>query len=361
MLKYRIARPSQIRFYEDGTFRRVSDVVREQKALCGINLGFYSGTAAHPKGSVACGQLVIAGKNVRYPADMDPEGKGTKDAHYHALYKINGQFFISQWIPESEPGKVVEWGLKMGPRLVKGGQVCLESINDSRWDISRKMCPRVAVGIFPDGRLVGAYDSSTTPEKFAQELLALGCVQAIGCDGDSSASYTNLETGDTFGYKQMPNMLLVMPASMPEDEPAKPAKQDRALPAVDLDIEDRHLTTNFMVHEFRCECCGALSISKGFVEGVARLQLMRYIAGVPIEVTSGYRCAKHDREVGTSAEPGFGPHTTGEAFDVTSCLGVERMAEIAKEAAFTGIGKYPNMGFVHVDMLGRSFVDERSA
>lgn len=161
------------------------------------------------------------------------------------------------------------------------------------------------------------------------------------------------------------NPLPEPPKPKPEPPPQEPDREEDeeavSLPTVNLDVSDRRLTPNFMLHEFTCECCGALSVSQGFKDLVARLQVLRNLAGAAVNVTSGYRCPKHDRAVGTSSSPGFGPHTTGCAADIwIEGLTVDQMAALASRAGFTGIGKYPNQGFVHVDMLGRAFVDERA-
>ncbi len=151
------------------------------------------------------------------------------------------------------------------------------------------------------------------------------------------------------------------PAVSQEPLPPEQPKSDTPTAALDLDFT-RKITANFALGEFACKCCGAVSISPRFADLVARLQAMRTLAGAPLHVTSGYRCANRDREVGTSGAPGFGPHTTGGAADIwIEGLTVDQTAELAGKAGFTGIGKYPNLRFVHVDMLGRTFTDERQA
>jgi zinc D-Ala-D-Ala carboxypeptidase len=131
------------------------------------------------------------------------------------------------------------------------------------------------------------------------------------------------------------------------EKPAAPG-----LPTVNLDLDfSRKLTQNFRLSEFACKHCGAVSISPGFAELVARLQVLRDKAGKPVNVTSGYRCATHDARVGTSASPGRGPHTTGTAADIyISGMTVDKLAQLANESGFTGIGRYHGQGFVHVDL-----------
>ena len=72
----------------------------------------------------------------------------------------------------------------------------------------------------------------------------------------------------------------------------------------------------FKLEEFRCRCCGGLPAEaqenvRALVENV--LDPARQKLGGPVTVNSGYRCAKHNREVGgVSASQ----HLRGEAADV---------------------------------------------
>lgn len=72
----------------------------------------------------------------------------------------------------------------------------------------------------------------------------------------------------------------------------------------------------FKLEEFRCRCCGGLPPDaqeniRALVENV--LDPARQQLGGPVTVNSGYRCAKHNREVGgVSASQ----HLRGEAADI---------------------------------------------
>lgn len=73
----------------------------------------------------------------------------------------------------------------------------------------------------------------------------------------------------------------------------------------------------FKMEEFRCRCCGGLPPDaqeniRALVEAVLDPARERY--GGQVTVNSGYRCAKHNREVGgVSASQ----HLRGEAADIT--------------------------------------------
>jgi len=54
------------------------------------------------------------------------------------------------------------------------------------------------------------------------------------------------------------------------------------------------LSRNFRESEFACSCCGKVNISRKLVRC---LQQLRDVVG-PITITCGYRCPRHNREVG---------------------------------------------------------------
>jgi len=99
------------------------------------------------------------------------------------------------------------------------------------------------------------------------------------------------------------------------------------------------LTRNFSRSEFACPCCGRADVDMRLVEA---LQELRDLAGVPVRVNSGFRCEKHNREVGGARRS---RHLLGEAADiVVKGLTPERMYRLAEQVeAFRngGIGLYP--------------------
>ena len=102
------------------------------------------------------------------------------------------------------------------------------------------------------------------------------------------------------------------------------------------------MKTYFTDDELRCKCCGAIAIDKEFL---ARLNHAREMAMVPFFILSGYRCEKHNAEVGSKSTN----HTSGKAVDI-SCRTVGRRYMMVKElinAGMKGIGI--NETFIHVD------------
>jgi len=74
--------------------------------------------------------------------------------------------------------------------------------------------------------------------------------------------------------------------------------------------DDIQLTTNFRLSEFYCPCCGKAKISTALPR---LLQQIRDEVGEPLTISSGYRCAKHNAEVGGVPNS---DHTKGLAVDI---------------------------------------------
>jgi zinc D-Ala-D-Ala carboxypeptidase len=96
--------------------------------------------------------------------------------------------------------------------------------------------------------------------------------------------------------------------------------------------------------EFKCSCCGGLVLDDTFFEMLCKA---RETAATPFVVNSGYRCAKHNAEVGSTSKN----HTSGRAADIKAVYGPER-GKILKGlylAGFkrVGVGKT----FIHADNM----------
>jgi uncharacterized protein YcbK (DUF882 family) len=112
------------------------------------------------------------------------------------------------------------------------------------------------------------------------------------------------------------------------------------------------LTKNFDRKEYACRgksCCGGSApVMPALAAGVQRL---RDLAGVPLKMSCGFRCNRHNAEVGNSSPDS--QHTLGAAADVLVPPGwtADRLAALAETIdAFRdgGIGVYES--WVHVDV-----------
>jgi uncharacterized protein YcbK (DUF882 family) len=102
----------------------------------------------------------------------------------------------------------------------------------------------------------------------------------------------------------------------------------------------------FKESEFTCHCCG-----KGAHEMdpnlLHMLDLVREEMGVPLQITSGYRCEQHNQQVGSKPNSA---HCKGKAVDVACSSSNLRMVMVCLFVAHgikrVGIAKT----FIHVDV-----------
>ena len=108
--------------------------------------------------------------------------------------------------------------------------------------------------------------------------------------------------------------------------------------------EDWKLVKYFREEEFKCPCCGRVDMDGAFV---CMLDSLRLLVGAPLHITSGYRCEKHNKEVGGSPNSA---HLRGKAADIL-VTDSEMRWRILKFAFFLnfkriGIGQT----FIHLDI-----------
>ena len=111
------------------------------------------------------------------------------------------------------------------------------------------------------------------------------------------------------------------------------------------------ISKDFNRSEFACtgkDCCGGSAPMHP--ELVIALQHLRDLAGVPLKVNSGFRCIKHNKEVGGKPDS---YHPLGMAADVAvpprmSAVQLVALAEQVPQFANGGIGIYST--WIHVDV-----------
>ena len=99
----------------------------------------------------------------------------------------------------------------------------------------------------------------------------------------------------------------------------------------------------FKIEEFACECCGVADMDQSLLW---HLDYAREVSEVPFSINSGYRCKKHNKEVGGKPESA---HLTGNAVDIATPDSRTRFKVIMSlmAAGFNRLGIYDT--FVHVD------------
>lgn len=109
------------------------------------------------------------------------------------------------------------------------------------------------------------------------------------------------------------------------------------------------LSENFNSTEFDCKCGAACSSTLIDETLVVFLQQIRNHFKKPIIITSGYRCAAHNKEVGGATNS---YHTKGQAADiVVNGVSPQEVAKYAESIGVKGIGLYDT--FVHIDTRTR--------
>lgn len=111
------------------------------------------------------------------------------------------------------------------------------------------------------------------------------------------------------------------------------------------------LSKNFSRHEFKCpgkNCCGGSA--PVHPDLIKALQTLRDLAGVPLKISSGFRCIKHNHEV-KGSKNSF--HTLGMAADIKvpygmTPVGLSLLAEEIPAFREGGIGLYAT--WIHVDV-----------
>jgi uncharacterized protein YcbK (DUF882 family) len=80
------------------------------------------------------------------------------------------------------------------------------------------------------------------------------------------------------------------------------------------------------------------------------VDILNWIGVNEEDVNCGYRCPKHNKEVGGVPNS---QHLYGIAADIdASRWGVDELADLAEQRNADGIGKYYGSNFVHIDTRG---------
>lgn len=109
------------------------------------------------------------------------------------------------------------------------------------------------------------------------------------------------------------------------------------------------LFPDFTSDEFDCHCdYPDCLITYVDMEHVGHLQRERDILKQPIEIVSGFRCTRHNKDVGGKKGS---CHLIGKATDIrVQGLNVRNLAQIFE--GFDGLGVYPGRHFIHIDSRG---------
>ena len=108
-------------------------------------------------------------------------------------------------------------------------------------------------------------------------------------------------------------------------------------------LKNGYEVKHFKKEEFACPCCGQVHIEDEFIE---RLDKARYVANVPFIITSGYRCPKHNEEIGGVPDSA---HVKGLAADI-KCTDSSSRFKIVDAAIACGLKRIGiGADFIHLD------------
>lgn len=112
------------------------------------------------------------------------------------------------------------------------------------------------------------------------------------------------------------------------------------------------LSDHFDSEEFACKCCGLVEMEDSLIDA---LEELRFDVKRPVIVVSGFRCEKHNKEIGGSDDS---QHVKGKAADIW-VMGMPLLSLFTKVVNVPlfrngGVGVYPDHGFIHVDVRGEA-------
>ena len=105
------------------------------------------------------------------------------------------------------------------------------------------------------------------------------------------------------------------------------------------------IAPHFNLSEFACLCCNRVMLHPLLLE---KLEKLRKIIEKPIHITSGYRCPKHNHQIG-GVENSY--HCIGLAADIqVKDISLIELLEVCENIGFGGIGFYEKKNFLHLDV-----------
>lgn len=108
-----------------------------------------------------------------------------------------------------------------------------------------------------------------------------------------------------------------------------------------------NITSNFTSEEMACPCCKRCDMNPEFMN---KLQKFRDLLGFPVQIDSGFRCERHNQDIGGVKNS---QHLVGKAADISyRHLPADQRCLLISQALvnFDGIGL--GKTFIHIDCRG---------
>lgn len=106
--------------------------------------------------------------------------------------------------------------------------------------------------------------------------------------------------------------------------------------------------THFSLDEVRCPCCDTIKLIPAVITHLTKLEELRTQYGKPIIINSGFRCPKHNAEVGGAPSSWHLLFATDIRPDIGNESDLMYLYKLALAANWGGIGLYE--GRIHLDI-----------
>lgn len=107
-------------------------------------------------------------------------------------------------------------------------------------------------------------------------------------------------------------------------------------------INEIKISKNFLLKDFECRCCQRVMLHPTLIE---KLEFLKNIDN-SIKVNSGYRCEKHNKEVGGVKNS---KHLEGRACDIT-CKNLEGIYKEANKIGFSYVKLDKLKKYIHLEV-----------
>jgi GH25 family lysozyme M1 (1,4-beta-N-acetylmuramidase) len=183
-----------------------------------------------------------------------------------------------------------------------------------------------------------------------------------GIDGDVDLDRCYVDYVKIIKESGLPNGVEATPTPKPDTYPIDVDNPKDEVISYDY-YDKTQLTEHFNVQEFKCKCGNPHPILINSKEVAMLERLRKTMKSTSINISSGYRCVQHDKNVGGS---GTGYHTKGYAADFCAydenhqLISTKRLACAMQDLGFTGIANINSTyTYIHGDVRpGKWYGDE---
>jgi len=115
-----------------------------------------------------------------------------------------------------------------------------------------------------------------------------------------------------------------------------------------VDTVNHYVSNRFLMSDIICPCCDNVRVVPGMYRHMRALENMIDELGVGIIINSGYRCTRHNRQVGGAPRSWHLLFATDIAPENGDPATLKLIADRAEDFGFSGVGIYEK--HIHLDM-----------